>query len=111
MDGAGKGTPRYLLDTYPSTLTEDPQRLADLVSDAGWVDAAVRPKRSASGVGTEPSLQGEVVSSWIFEDEPAPRGAEAGEAGGVGHVAPPPFLVEPPILLRADDQHCASRFS
>jgi len=40
--GSGENvTPQYLLDTYPSTLTEDPQRLADLVSDAGWLEAAV----------------------------------------------------------------------
>ena len=42
MDGAGQGTPRYLLDTYPSTLTEDPPRLAALAGDAGWVTAAIR---------------------------------------------------------------------
>jgi Trypsin-like peptidase domain/WD domain, G-beta repeat len=42
MDGAGHGTPRYLLDTYPSTLTEDPQRLAALAGDADWVTAAIQ---------------------------------------------------------------------
>ena len=42
MDGAGHGTPRYLLDTYPSTLTEDPPRLAALAGDAGWVTAAIQ---------------------------------------------------------------------
>ena len=42
MDGAGQGTPRYLLDTYPSTLTEDPPRLAALAGDAGWVTTAIR---------------------------------------------------------------------
>src|SRR5262249_12909072 len=41
-DGDGKGTPGYLLDTYPSTLTQDPQRLARLVSDIGWIQAAVQ---------------------------------------------------------------------
>ena len=41
VDGE-EGTPRYLLDTYPATLARDPQRLAALVSDAGWVDAAIR---------------------------------------------------------------------
>ena len=43
-------TPRYLLEAYPSTLAggsehpagrEDLERLADLVSDIGWVDSAV----------------------------------------------------------------------
>ena len=42
MDGTGHGTPRYLLDTYPSTLTEDPPRLAALAGDAGWVTTAIR---------------------------------------------------------------------
>jgi hypothetical protein len=42
MDGAGHGTPRYLLDTYPSTLTEDPPRLAALAGDAGWVTTAIQ---------------------------------------------------------------------
>ena len=39
--GGEKGTPRYLLDTYPATLTQDPQRLAQLASDIGWVEAAI----------------------------------------------------------------------
>ena len=37
----GTGTPRYLLDTYPSTLASDPQRLAELTCDVGWIEAAV----------------------------------------------------------------------
>ena len=41
VDGE-EGTPRYLLDTYPATLAQDPQRLAALVSDVGWVDAAIQ---------------------------------------------------------------------
>ena len=40
--GRREGTPLYLLDTYPSTLTRDPWRLAQLASDTGWIDAAVR---------------------------------------------------------------------
>ena len=39
--GGEKGTPRYLLDTYPATLTDDPQRLSELASDIGWVEAAI----------------------------------------------------------------------
>lgn len=35
--------PSYLLDAYPQTLVDrDPQRLAALVTDAGWIEAAVR---------------------------------------------------------------------
>lgn len=33
--------PLYLLDAYPKTLGSDPQRRAALVSDAGWVYAAI----------------------------------------------------------------------
>ena len=38
----GTGTPLYLLDTYPSTLTDDPERLAALAADIDWVDLAIR---------------------------------------------------------------------
>jgi WD40 repeat protein len=41
-DDSGKGTPRYLLDTYSSTLARDPQRLAALVVDAGWIEVAIQ---------------------------------------------------------------------
>jgi hypothetical protein len=34
-------TPRYLLDSYPTTLAADPGRLAGLVADFGWVSAAI----------------------------------------------------------------------
>jgi len=36
------GTPRYLLDHYPATLAADPQRLAALVGDIGWVHASIQ---------------------------------------------------------------------
>jgi WD40 repeat protein len=36
------GTPKYLLESYPGTLADDPQQLAALVSDTGWVDAAIQ---------------------------------------------------------------------
>lgn len=35
-------TPRYLLDTYPRTLSGDPQRLTGLVKNVGWIDAAIQ---------------------------------------------------------------------
>ncbi|MCW2901796.1 MAG: repeat, subgroup [Streptosporangiaceae bacterium] len=34
-------TPRYLLDSYPATLKDDRDRLAQLASDVGWVTAAL----------------------------------------------------------------------
>jgi len=38
----GESTPPYLLDSYPGTLASEPNRLVALVSDAGWVDAAIQ---------------------------------------------------------------------
>ena len=35
-------TPRYLLDTYPAAITEEPDRLSALVGDPGWVDVAIQ---------------------------------------------------------------------
>jgi hypothetical protein len=35
-------TPRYLLDSYPGILPSESSRLVALVSDAGWVDAALQ---------------------------------------------------------------------
>jgi hypothetical protein len=39
---ATESTPRYLLDSYPATLDNEPSRLTALVSDVGWVDAAIQ---------------------------------------------------------------------
>ena len=44
--GEDEGTPRYLLETYPDTLAHDPQRLAGLAANIGWVEAAT----AAAGV-------------------------------------------------------------
>ena len=41
-DDPAARVPEYLLANYPSTLTEDPPRLAALAGDAGWVTAAIR---------------------------------------------------------------------
>ncbi len=48
--GGEKGTPRYLLDTYPSTLTDNLRRLSELASDIGWVEAAI------ASAGVDPVL-------------------------------------------------------
>jgi hypothetical protein len=39
---AAERTPQYLLDSYPGTLATEPSRLVALVSDVGWVDAAIQ---------------------------------------------------------------------
>jgi hypothetical protein len=38
---ADETVPRYLLDSYPATLADQPQRLAALTGDLGWVVAAL----------------------------------------------------------------------
>jgi hypothetical protein len=43
-----EGTPQYLLDTYPATLTQEPRRLTQLASDIGWVEAAIESEGVAS---------------------------------------------------------------
>lgn len=40
--GAEGTTPRYLVDTYAATLRDQPQRLALLATDIGWVTAALQ---------------------------------------------------------------------
>jgi WD40 repeat protein len=40
-DAEGTPTPQYLLDVYPTTLADAPERLERLVSDVGWVEAAI----------------------------------------------------------------------
>jgi WD40 repeat protein len=39
--GWSEGTPGYLLDTYPSTMAHEPGLLTALVTDAGWITAAI----------------------------------------------------------------------
>ena len=41
VDDPAARVPDYLLANYPSTLAHDPQRLAALVSDIGWAEAAI----------------------------------------------------------------------
>jgi WD40 repeat protein len=59
------GTPRYLLDSYAATLARQPDRLAALTGDVGWVDAAIRAigvdrvlaiLRTAANVTADPVL-------------------------------------------------------
>ncbi len=38
---AAAAPPRYLLDSYPATLTADPIRLSEMVGAVGWVGAAI----------------------------------------------------------------------
>lgn len=40
--GSHEEVPRYLLEVYPETLGKEPERRARLVSDPGWIAAAIR---------------------------------------------------------------------
>lgn len=65
---APEPTPRYLLDSYPSTLSDQPRRLVALASDVAWVTAALlacgvdqvladmRTAQSAAGSARAPAL-------------------------------------------------------
>jgi hypothetical protein len=63
---ATESTPRYLLESYPGTLANKPTRLVTLVSDPGWVDAALQlmgvdrvladVRRAASADPAEPAV-------------------------------------------------------
>ena len=63
--GGDDGTPRYLLDSYAATLASQPDRLAALMRDVGWVEAAIRVTglervlaclRTAANVSADPTV-------------------------------------------------------
>ncbi len=88
--GSGENvTPQYLLDTYPSTLTEDPQRLADLVSDAGWLEAAVL------SVGVDHVLV-DLRRAAAASPASEPVAAMFVTASGQAHYLRPPWPVDQP---------------
>jgi hypothetical protein len=62
--GTERGTPLYLLDTYPQTLHGDPARLAALAGDAGWVTTAIQ------SLGVDAVLAGLRTASTAAPGEP-----------------------------------------
>ena len=86
-----EGTPRYLLDTYPSTLAGDPKRLAALVSDIGWVEVAVQ------SIGVDRVLAN--LRQAAAED-PTAGGMLAVVAGQAFHLRPPWPVDQPGYVLR-----------
>jgi Trypsin-like peptidase domain len=89
-----ESTPRYLLDAYPATLNSDPQLLAALVGDVGWVSAAIQ----ASGVDSVLAHLGTARSA-----DPADAGVSAMLAalrGQVRNLRRPQPVSEPGYALR-----------
>jgi hypothetical protein len=87
-------TPRYLLDNYPGTLATEPDQLAALVSDPGWVDAATR------SVGVD-----NVLANLRNGAAGAPTSADVGAmlatVGGQAHnLSPTHRLDQPGYVLR-----------
>jgi hypothetical protein len=86
--------PQYLLDEYPATLADDPSRLTALVSDIGWVDAAIQ----STGV--------DQVLAYLRSPAAADQGGPAVGAilgivsGQAHHLRPPSPLTQPGYVLR-----------
>ena len=93
LDGA-EGPPRYLLDTYPATLARDPQRLAALVSDAGWADAAIQ------SVGADRVLADLRRAAAAAPDDPAAGVMLAAVVGQAHRLRPSPLLGQPGYVAR-----------
>ena len=89
-----KGTPLYLLDTYPSTLSQDPPRLAALVSDAGWINTAIRSVGVAHVIA---DLRRAAAAEPTSEEVAAMLAAVTGQAH---HLQPFYPLTQPGYILR-----------
>jgi Trypsin-like peptidase domain/WD domain, G-beta repeat len=87
-------TPRYLLDTYPSTLAREPQRLAELVSDVGWVAAAI------AALGADRVLVDLRRAAAADATHPAVGAMLATVTGQAHHLRRPRPLRQPDYLLR-----------
>jgi WD40 repeat protein len=91
---AAERTPQYLLDSYPGTLAGAPSRLVALVSDAGWVDAALQ------SMGADRVLADLRRAALADPSEPAVRAMLATLSGQAHHLRPPSLLTQPGYVLR-----------
>jgi hypothetical protein len=92
--GGEEGTPRYLLDAYASTLAHDPQRLAQLAGDIGWVEGAI------ASVGVDPVLA-DLRRTAAADPANAPVAAVLAAVTGQAHnLRPPQPLDQPGYILR-----------
>jgi hypothetical protein len=90
----GPGTPRYLLDAYPSALADDPSRLTSLVSDVGWVDAAIQP------TGVDRVLADLRRAAVADPAESAVEAMLATVSGQAHHLRAPSPVTQPGYILR-----------
>jgi hypothetical protein len=91
---ADGGVPRYLLDEYPATLADDPSRLAALVSDVGWVDAALQ------STGVDRVLADLRSAATPVQAMPAVAAMLATVSGQAHHLRFPLPLTDPGYVLR-----------
>ena len=92
--GEDKGTPQYLLDTYPATLTQDPQQLAQLAGDIGWVEAAI------ASAGVDPVLANLRLALAANPTSTVVAAALAAVTGQNHNLRPPQPLDQPGYILR-----------
>ena len=92
--GEDEGTPRYLLVTYPATLALDPQRLAGLAADIGWVDTAIR------GVGVDQVLAVLRTAAGIVSADAAVTAMLAVVAGQARNLRSPGPVDQPGFAAR-----------
>ncbi len=89
-----ESTPRYLLDSYPATLASDPSRLVALVSDVGWVAAAIQ----STGVDRVLADLGKAAAA--DQAEPAVGAMLATVSGQAHYLRPPSPVTQPGYMLR-----------
>jgi Trypsin-like peptidase domain/WD domain, G-beta repeat len=90
----GPGTPRYLLDAYPSALAGDPSRLTALVSDVGWVDAAIQ------STGVDRVLADLRSAATANQTTPAVEAMLATVSGQAHHLRASSPVTQPGYVLR-----------
>ena len=91
---AAESTPRYLLDSYPGTLTSEPSRLVELVSDAGWVDVALQ------SMGADRVVADLGRAAAASPAEPAVAAMLMTVSGQAHHLRPSMLLTQPGYVLR-----------
>jgi hypothetical protein len=91
---ATEGTPQYLLDSYPGTLDSEPNRLMALVSDVGWVDAALQ------SMGADRVLADLRRAAVADPTHPTVGAMLATVSGQAHHLRPSLLLTQPGYVLR-----------
>jgi hypothetical protein len=89
-----ESTPRYLLDSYPGTLASEPSRLTALVSNVGWVDAAIQ------SIGADLVLSDLRRAATTDPAEPTVGAMFATVLGQAHNLRPPSPVIQPGYVLR-----------